>query len=65
VIARLQGSICIDFQGLGWSDESFQPKVPIPGLYQMPQGMAMFGRRIYIGHGMGVRSYLVSIEELR
>jgi len=65
VVARLQGSICIDFQGLGWSDESFQPKVPIPGLYQMPQGMAMFGRRIYIGHGMGVRSFLVSIEEIR
>jgi hypothetical protein len=65
VIARLQGSVCIDFQGLGWSDESFQPKVPVPGLYQMAQGMAMFGRRIYMGHGMGVRSYLVSIEEIR
>jgi hypothetical protein len=64
VIARLQGSVCIDFQGLGWSDESFQPKAPVPGLYQTGQGMAMFGRRIYIGHGMGVRSFVIDIEEV-
>ncbi len=64
VIARLQGSVSIDFQGLGWSDETFQPKATVPGLYQRAQGMAMFGRRIYIGHGMGVRSYLVLVEEI-
>ncbi|MDP9119999.1 MAG: hypothetical protein M3O15_01305 [Acidobacteriota bacterium] len=65
VIARLQSSICIEPQGLGWSDASAQPKAPIPGLYQMTQGMAMFGRRVYIGHGMGVRSYVVEIEEVQ
>lgn len=65
VIARLQGSLCIDFQGLGWSDSDFQPKVLVPGLYQMAQGMAMFGRRVYIGHGMGVRSYQIGIKEAR
>jgi hypothetical protein len=65
VIARLQGSVCIDFQGLGWSDGDFQPKIAVPGHYQTPQGMAMFGRRFYIGHGMGVRTYLIGITEAR
>jgi hypothetical protein len=64
VIARLQGSVSIDFQGLGWSDETFQPKAAVPGLYQSAQGMAMFGRRIYVGHGLGVRSHLVLVEEI-
>lgn len=63
VVARLQGSVCLDSQGLGWSDEAYQPRVPVPGLYQRAQGMAMFGRRVYIGHGMGVRSYRIDIEE--
>jgi hypothetical protein len=63
VIARLQGSLYIDSQGIGWSDDSFQVKAPVPGLYQQAQGLALFGRRIYMGHGMGVRSYKVQIEE--
>ena len=63
VVARLPGSVCLDSQGLGWSDEAYQPRVPLPGLYQRAQGMAMFGRRVYIGHGMGVRSYRIDIEE--
>jgi len=64
VVARLRGSIRLDCQGLGWSDESYQPKVPVPGLYQRAQGMAMFGRRVYIGQGMGVRSYRIDVKEL-
>lgn len=63
VVARLQGSVCIDSQGLGWSDEAFQPRVPVPGLYQRAQGLAMFGRRVYIGQGLGVRSFRIDVEE--
>jgi hypothetical protein len=64
VIARLQGSVTLDSQGLGWSDEVFRPQAEVPGLYQRSQGMAMFGRRVYIGHGMGVRSFLLEIKEI-
>lgn len=64
VISRLQGSVTLDSQGLGWSDEVFRPQAEVPGLYQRSQGMAMFGRRIYIGHGMGVRSFLLEIKEI-
>jgi hypothetical protein len=63
VVARLQGSVCLDSQGLGWSDETFQTKVPIPGRYQRAQGLAMFGRRVYAGEAMGVRSYRIDVQE--
>jgi hypothetical protein len=63
VVARLQSSLCLDSQGLGWSDESFQRKVPIAGLYRQAQGLALFGRRVYAGLGMGVCSYRIDVEE--
>lgn len=62
VIARLQGMLCLDNQGIGWDDSELHPKVPVPGIYDRTQGIAMFGRQVYIGHGLGVRSYRLDLE---
>lgn len=64
VVARLQGRVGIDCQGLGWSDESASRDVEIGGLYREAQGMAMFGRRVYIGHAMGVRCLRIVVREV-
>ncbi len=63
VISRLEGSLCLDSQGIGWNDESFQVKAAVPGLYQGRQGMAVFGRQIFIGYGPGVKSYRIDLAE--
>lgn len=63
VVSRLGGSLCVDTQGIGWNDASFQLKVTLPGIYEGRQGMAMFGRRIYIGYGPGVKSYRLAVTE--
>jgi hypothetical protein len=63
VIARLQGMLCLDNQGIGWDDSELHPKVPVPGIYDRTQGIAMFGRQVYIGHGLGVRSYRLHLEK--
>lgn len=64
VVARLQGKIAIDNQGIGWDDSVLHPSTPVPGIYDKPQGIAMFGRQVFIGHGLGVRSYSL-VKELR
>ncbi|HSS50430.1 MAG TPA: hypothetical protein VLX28_15945 [Thermoanaerobaculia bacterium] len=62
VIARLQGMLTLDNQGIGWNDAVLHPSSPVPGVYDRSQGIAMFGRQVYIGHGLGVRSYRLQLE---
>lgn len=62
VIARLQGMLCLDNQGIGWDDAELHPRVLVPGIYDRAQGITMFGRQVYIGHGLGVRSYRLDLE---
>lgn len=62
IVARLQGMLALDNQGIGWNDATLHPSVPVPGIYDRTQGIAMFGRQIYIGHGLGVRSYRLHLE---
>jgi hypothetical protein len=64
VVARLQSRVAIDCQGLGWSDESATRDVPVAGLYAVSQGLAMFGRRVYLGHNLGVRCLRIVIREV-
>ncbi|NJL27209.1 MAG: hypothetical protein HC897_04625 [Thermoanaerobaculia bacterium] len=65
VIARLQGKLVLDNQGIGWNSDVLHPHVAIPGTYDRAQGIAMFGRQVFIGHGLGVRSYRVVLGEKR
>ncbi len=62
VIARIQGYMCMSSRRIGWDDRDLHPRAPVPGIYDKPQGIAMFGRRVYIGHGLGVRAYRLVLE---
>ncbi len=61
-VARLQDYVFLDSQGIGWSSEVFQSKARATGTYERSQGVAIFGRRVFIGHGLGVRSYRLEVE---
>jgi hypothetical protein len=61
VLSRIQGHLVLDTQGLGWGDDIH--KAPVAGRYREPQGIAIFGRRIYVGRGLGVDSFSVIVDE--
>lgn len=63
VVARLQDGLRLDSQGLGWSDAVFQPRCSIEGSYAEPQGMALFGRLVYLGRGLDVVCCQLQVEE--
>lgn len=55
IIARLPTGLYLDSQGLDWG--GYRSKVAIPGAYDQPQGLAMFGRRIFAGHRRQVHCF--------
>lgn len=66
-LVRLQGSLRLISHPFGWGEDPLRrgEEVRIPGLYDRAQGIALFGRRVYVGHGLGVRSYRITVEEAR
>ncbi len=67
VVARLRGRISLDNKEAGWNEDGdLHPSAPVSGSYDRPQGIAMFGRRIYIGHyerrRVGVLCYRLELE---
>ena len=60
VLSRVQGSLVLDTQGLGWGD--VECKVRVAGRYREAQGIAMLGRQIFIGRGLGVDSFVIGVD---
>lgn len=60
VLSRIQGSLVLDTQGLGWRDDIH--RVPVVGPYPGPQGIAIFGRRVYIGRRLSIDSFSVIVD---
>ena len=57
-LARVPGSVQLLPQGLGWGIR--RPEVaPLPVRYAERQGFALAGRRLVLGVGLGLRSYLL------
>ena len=52
----------LDHQRTGWNDRKLHPRVPVLEVYDRPQGLVQYGRRIVHGQGLGLRSYLIELE---
>lgn len=63
VIARVPGSMHLLHRGLGWSEQKGS-HLALPVRYAGVQGLAIFGRRVLIGVGMGVRCFVLEPEEV-
>lgn len=58
VLARVPGSVQLLAQGLGWGLR--RPEVaPLPVRYAERQGLALAGRRLVLGVGLGLKSFLL------
>lgn len=54
LIARTNMGIYVHSAPLGWSQDPGTASVRLPGNYRRRQGLAMLGRRVFVGHGTGV-----------
>ncbi len=63
VIARVPGSIHLLNRGMGWADRA-SPRLALPVRYAGTQGLAIFGRRVFVGVGLGVRCFVMEPEEV-
>lgn len=60
------GYLRLDNQEIGWSTEGgeLHPRVAVEGGYEGPQGIAMFGRRIYVGQGTRVLCFQIRVASV-
>ncbi len=63
VLARVPGALHLLARGMGWRDRSDR-RLPLPVRYNEVQGLAVFGRRVFIGVGLGVRCLVMEPEEV-
>ncbi|MDP2341430.1 MAG: hypothetical protein Q8O67_10750 [Deltaproteobacteria bacterium] len=59
VISRVPGYLHLDTQGLDWSDYS-RSQIHLEGRYERAGGLALFGRKVFVGVGMGVRCFTIT-----
>ena len=63
VIARVPGAMHLLGRGMGWSERA-SSRLSLPVRYAGIQGMAIFGRRVFVGVGLGVRCFVMEPEEI-
>jgi hypothetical protein len=63
VIARVPGAMHLLSRGMGWSDRA-SSRLALPVRYAGVQGMAIFGRRVFAGVGLGVRCFVLEPQEV-
>jgi len=63
VIARVPGAMHLLSRGMGWAEHAGS-LLPLPVRYAGVQGMAIFGRRVFVGVGLGVRCFVMEPEEV-
>ncbi len=63
VIARVPGALHLMARGLGWGSQR-RSRLSLPVRYAAKQGLAIFGRRVFIGVGLGVRCLVMEPEEV-
>jgi hypothetical protein len=63
VVTRVPGAMHLLRRGLGWAERG-QVRLPLPVRYAGVQGLAIFGRRVFAGVGLGVRCFVMEPEEL-
>jgi hypothetical protein len=61
VLARVPGSLQLLSHGLGWRPRSSSIQ-RLELRYTRPQGLALYGRRVFLGAGMGLRAFLLQPE---
>lgn len=54
ILVRVNGSVRADATGIGWSEASQYTACPVDGLYEKQQGIALYGRSLFVGVGAGV-----------
>jgi len=57
MIARTKNHLYLDYRGTGWGVGKLHPDVPMSGEYHRAQGLVQYGRRIILGHGLGLQSF--------
>ena len=62
VIARVPGAMHLMSRGMGWSERA-GARLSLPVRYAGVQGMAIFGRRVFVGVGLGVRCFVMEPQE--
>jgi hypothetical protein len=62
VVSRVPGRLHLDTQGLDWSDAS-RSQVLLEGRYERAGGLALFGRQVFVGTGMGVRCFTITRKQ--
>ncbi len=63
VVARVPGALHLLSRGMGWSQRA-GGRLALPVRYAGVQGMAIFGRRVFAGVGLGVRCFVMEPEEV-
>ncbi len=63
VIARVPGAMHLLSRGMGWAEHAGS-RLALPVRYAGVQGMAIFGRRVFVGVGLGVRCFVMEPEEI-
>lgn len=54
MIARTNLGLFVHSAPCGWSQEGGTASIRLPGTYRRRQGLAMLGRRVFVGHGVGI-----------
>jgi hypothetical protein len=62
VIARVPGAVHLLSRGMGWAERG-PSRLSLPVRYGGVQGMAVFGRRVFVGVGLGVRCFVMEPQE--
>lgn len=63
VIARVSGSVQLMSNGMGWHAMRTE-RAAVHSRYNEAQGLALYGRRVFYGRGMGVGCFLLSKEKV-
>jgi hypothetical protein len=65
MIVRLQGQLLLDNQGFGWAEGERLASAVVPGSYEFSQGLAIFGRRVFLGYRDQVMAFDLLLEGAR